>query len=453
MRRFAGQYGFADRRALALKRLACLLGTPLLVQCAKSVPDSSTFANVKKIMKTIQRIGLAAAAASFFLASCMGCANQASFTALRPAEMNVEGVNSLIVVDFRGLQPHAEMAQAATVAQLYQAQFFRVVDRAEWERVLPPSPYAQAAGAQVDRAVDAGRRMGVDAVLVADVKPEVNWGADLGNSAFRLGDPRSTVTIDAQLVDVRTGRVRSNYRVARTIERKIDHEGKYTEENILAGLAERCGSLVAGKLVPHEQTIDVKLSRIYSGNGANEIRKGIGAAQEGRWDKARELWQAAVAKDPKNDAALYNLGVAHEALGQFDRARQCYAQAAGINEKSKYAEAIGRVDKSSQDYHVAMAQKQQKMNRWSHVVGQHMPPHNIAPAVHGQYPPAYHPAGAAQGPHLAPPHAPHSPTNATWADPHAQQFTPQPHTAANQYEPHGTPQQPYYSGGAQGPNR
>jgi len=58
-----------------------------------------------------------------------------------------------------------------------------------------------------------------------------------------------------------------------------------------------------------------------------QVAFGLTVAQKGLWQEARFRFERAVAIDPQNAAALNDLAVSLEQMGEFDKARQCYEKA------------------------------------------------------------------------------------------------------------------------------
>ena len=78
------------------------------------------------------------------------------------------------------------------------------------------------------------------------------------------------------------------------------------------------------------------------------VKWGVALAEKGKWQEAIETWEQVIRDDPDDAAAHYNLGVAHEGLGDMEslnRARDFYKSSASYGEKKLYTEAITRVDR------------------------------------------------------------------------------------------------------------
>ena len=63
---------------------------------------------------------------------------------------------------------------------------------------------------------------------------------------------------------------------------------------------------------------------------------GIDVARKGLWSEARFRFEKALALDAQNASALNNLAVALEQQGDFEKARECYAQALKLKPGDTY---------------------------------------------------------------------------------------------------------------------
>ncbi len=65
-----------------------------------------------------------------------------------------------------------------------------------------------------------------------------------------------------------------------------------------------------------------------------QVEFGIKVAQSGLWKEAAYRWEKAVQIDPTYAAAWNNLAVAYEQQGNFDKAREAYEKAVGLDPKN-----------------------------------------------------------------------------------------------------------------------
>jgi Flp pilus assembly protein TadD len=67
-----------------------------------------------------------------------------------------------------------------------------------------------------------------------------------------------------------------------------------------------------------------------------QVGFGLTVAQKGLWQEARFRFERAVELDPQNAAALNDLAVAAEQMGDFDKARKCYEKALALKPGDLY---------------------------------------------------------------------------------------------------------------------
>lgn len=288
-------------------------------------------------------------------AHSLGCAQHATFRQQRPALVNAP-IRRLAVVELASQRAEGDRALAALWAELQQSGRFDLVRHEQLQRAVS-APLLTANGSlDHDAAIHAGRRLGVDGLLITQVRFLETDGTVYGTKSLRIGDPEVVAAVRYELIDVRTGQVLDR-NVAKSEPFKGDLNphtpGPSAESEVLSRLASEGGVQVAYVLIPHEQEIKVQLAHSSLGPGSSDVRKGMGAAQAGNWAEARQHWLAAVEADPKNDAAAYNLALAHEALGEFALARRALEAAIAARPSSRYREAVQRVDRAEAELRLA----------------------------------------------------------------------------------------------------
>jgi TPR repeat protein len=78
------------------------------------------------------------------------------------------------------------------------------------------------------------------------------------------------------------------------------------------------------------------------------VRRGVVMARRGDWEEAARYWNDAVNREPADAASYYNLGVAHESIGDAENlsvARDFYEKAASLGDNPLYAEGVARIDR------------------------------------------------------------------------------------------------------------
>jgi len=161
-----------------------------------------------------------------------------------------------------------------------------------------------------------------------------------GIAGFRqdeLVQLEGSVAITYQLVDGRSGIVRCSgeaiHSQRRLYVRQLASGGE--QERLLRELMNQCVQDVVNKLVRHKTT---EIQLFATGN--EQVQEGIKHVRAGDWSKAQTCWESALARNPDNHAALFNLGLAFKAHLEFDRALECFRRAAGLSPCPLYTSTL-----------------------------------------------------------------------------------------------------------------
>ena len=302
-------------------------------------------------------VRLAAIVAALITAVQVGCATTATMTAMKPAEVPLGTVRSVAVLPFSGPPDVARTARQAIVSQLGADKLCTIVDPQEFES-FAPSPLQIGSG-PIDNqiAMETARRMNLDAIIVGRLSRR-NHSRFGSGSTVLIGDPVVTVAVEFQMIDVRSGRVLASHRV------ETSHTGELSKEpgrpdsepQVIERLIATSAREAVALIVPHDTTVQVPLAGQTFGKGLFAVRAGNRLAREGDWETAARRWQEALAADPENGAAMYNLGLAREAAHDFDEAARMYAAATALDESERCQKALQRVEQHRGDYQLAMAQ-------------------------------------------------------------------------------------------------
>jgi hypothetical protein len=298
------------------------------------------------------------AALSFQAAA--GCARTASFVHCKPAQANIERVRRLAVLDVEGTRHMGPAATQALLDQLREGQIFELVGQAELERYAAAPILHQDGSHNLDVALDAANRLGIDAVLVSRLRFQESNGVSYGSVTFRIGDPEVAAVIRYELWDASSGTLLDRNQIASEVydgELSQSAHGPSSEAKVLERLARQCAASAARELVPHESTVEVSLASAVWGPAAGEIREGNGFAQDGDWAQARRHWQTALERDPSNTAALYNLGLACEANREYERAVGYYEAALAQEDREVVRKSLERAQVAAAETHAFVAQR------------------------------------------------------------------------------------------------
>lgn len=316
-------------------------------------------------------------AACCLLALPLGCTTTATLTTTRPAELEIRGVSRLAVLDFSGPGDLAQIARTTMITQLQASRSYWIVDGAELQRAAAAPLYDAQGRVNPLVALEAASRRQLDAVLLGRISHRRAGVHDLGGGAtLHIGDPQLTVVTEFELLDVRTGQLLAQGQTEATYRGPLHQDPASTrsERRLQLDLAAASAAKVVAKIAPHRVPVDVELATVAFGPESGAILAGNRFARAGQWSEARQRWETALQENPDSDAAMYNLGLAHEAAHDLPRARELFEAAARTAEKARYREALARADAAQREQQTLLAQTRDRAALASHRDFRRLPP-------------------------------------------------------------------------------
>ncbi len=351
---------------------------------------------------SLKRVG---AAAFFFLLA--GCSQKTAIQFTKPAEIDVGGIKRIAIMDFRGPENSGSNAAAVFASKLFETGFYTIVERSELQKILEEHALSLSGVVDPETAVQAGNVLGVQGVIVGDVisyrcedrrgreqETRQVWTGEYekdrnGNDVYEKNlfgkkvkkkkykdeivnvevlTREANVSLGFRLIEVETGQVIASREASHSYQKKLKggessplsdevvgqilsnlfkKEGGDKlppKDEILIDLGLRCINDFVRALAPHQETAYAEFA-----GGGGEVDKGTLFAKNGLWDKAQQVWQQVVEKDPGNHAAWYNLGLALEAQGAYLEAQEAYDRAVSLNSKKLYIKGLKRIRERLED--------------------------------------------------------------------------------------------------------
>lgn len=143
-------------------------------------------------------------------------------------------------------------------------------------------------------------------------------------------DKSGTITIDYRLVEIETARVVTS-RTKTASFRKSYEESPPADEEILTKLLTQVSVEFVKDISPHY----VERERRLLKGKTKEAGIGIDYAKMGEWDEAIKVWQKSLSLHPGDASTHYNLGLAYEVKGMYEKAEEEYKKATEINPNNK----------------------------------------------------------------------------------------------------------------------
>lgn len=317
------------------------------------------------------------------LGSLSACATQQlHFTALAPASVNLKakGVRSLAVSDFDGPDGSGKQVAELLTAKLVEGRFFQVVEREKLLALEKEHVLGMTGVVDEKMAARVGKVLGVDALIVGtvlaySVKDEpytrtVMQRRGTGTYEKRCNEKgkcydaeiteeipvqeshhirKAMVAVSCRIIRAETGELLAGRQDAQSYTHDTGRnlEPERGTDDVLNLLAGRALETLASEIQPH--TIQVEREFENGGwlFGDAEVKVGIDFVRANRPADAIERWEAVVQRDARNSSAYYNLGLAYELTGEFEKAQAAYQAAERIDPKPRYIQAVSQAKRSA----------------------------------------------------------------------------------------------------------
>ena len=316
-----------------------------------------------------------------------GCTATAPITVFRPAEFDTSGVRTITVLDFDGPDGSGKIARSELTAQLWSNKHFEIVDQSQLTRVAVAGYVAGHGPPDVSAALEAARRVGIDAILTGQVisygvvddvhrsqrfefvnasaeakkKQKKQHALGIGFENNETVNREAAVSLGFRLIDVKTGRTIAADTTSHNFTGQVTADAGLLpgREALLTELLGRCVRDTLQRLAPHRQTIKVRLASPAFGTGSKDVRRGNSMAKRSRWPLAMDYWQSVLNSNPDNHAALHNLAIGHEAQHNYPRSLDLLDQALRLDSDDLYLESRRRVE-SELVQQIAIAERKAK---------------------------------------------------------------------------------------------
>jgi curli biogenesis system outer membrane secretion channel CsgG len=312
------------------------------------------------------------------LLSC--AAPKTALRVMRPAEVDMSDYRKIAIADFQGPGRSGSQAASILTSEIFKSDYFDILERQQMKKILQEQAFSLTGAVDVTTAAEIGKMLGVEALILGEVtsysaedlegtekvKKKVWTGEyekdEAGNIIYEkniLGMKSKKKKYKEEFVDepyvVRSASVAVSFRVVAVETAELlavksnsssynkkatgtDEIGRLpAKESILENLTSKVVDTFVRQIAPFYATITKKFEK---GSGAS--KQAIKMAQNGLWDKAREIFEreAQIRPTPEN---YYNLGICYEALGKYDMAEKQYEAALSLKAKELYIKAVADI--------------------------------------------------------------------------------------------------------------
>lgn len=321
-----------------------------------------------------------------------GCAAKTSISRIKPAEVSLGGIRTLALLKFEGRfgeivrsdfynklseVPHFNLIDTSKINALDQV----IYDQVDDPRFLPDLKDLHADGVITGRvASNINDIRGFDQVQMQEgtgrYKKEKNifgkWvDVEIKKTVLRPVPyviRQASLTTDFKVFNLKTKQIIATGKITENYNQKFGGDKEYAlsflggmklselpaPNQTLNELSANVASQLVAKISPTEvtETIEFYDGGKFGYGGHAMIKRGIEFAKRGLWDEAKAIWQDVIKTEPNNAAAYYNLGLAHEFIGNLENlqtARTMYKKALKYGDNKLYLNALARIQSAIRD--------------------------------------------------------------------------------------------------------
>ncbi|MCA9109224.1 MAG: tetratricopeptide repeat protein [Planctomycetaceae bacterium] len=317
-----------------------------------------------------------AAACLFAALLSSGCAHTATVTAWTPAEIDTAGIRRVSVMSLDGDQ--GEETTRKLTASLSGDKHYTVVDRFDLQEIQWTAGVTDRTGLLSLDKLNAARESDVDTLIVGEILESSCHDSPIdSNEQDRAEEPLSesgisqttgqalmrdaTVSIAFRLIDVENGEILASKEISHAYHGKvvIGQPGTHTHREVLDQLASQCVDEFSEMLAPRKLEQEVTLAKpaIFV-SGYSFVWNGNEFARRECWDEAIIAWERAIAINPANDAALFNLSIAYAQQQNFAQAERMAIKAVNLRHSPLYESGLDRIRRLMSDFDKSLQQRQ-----------------------------------------------------------------------------------------------
>lgn len=313
-----------------------------------------------------------------------GCASTVPIRVLKPAEVDMAGIKKVAVTDLHG--PSGGTVAYQLSSALMENEYYTVVERAQLAQVMQEHQLDVSGVVDPSSAQELGKLLGVDGLIFGEVSANFDpdekgtekveksvwtgeyekdkdgniieekllFGIKQKKKQYRtqLVDQdylvrRGSVSVNFKVVNVATGQIMAVRSEVQSYRKKAQGPGEIagipSTQEIIDSLAQTAVQSFVKRIAPHYVTDRKEFEK-----GDDRTQVAIQYGQNGLWDRAQKNFEDVVQSSGTAEA-YYNLGIAYEAQGMYDKAEEAYTAATDRKPKDLYMKALSNIKRLKAD--------------------------------------------------------------------------------------------------------
>lgn len=342
--------------------------------------------NVVRIASRHMTLALALAVAFLCLAQPAVAYKKLKCFMLETPEVSLPGVSQIAVLDFEGNRAVARALTDRLVMHLLESErgigkvskgffsgmeegrthqdgafcnVYNVVERSRLESVLSELHFSASGLVDDAQVAEIGRVLGVDAIVTGNVtvnsdekRFKEEWTSkEKGKHVVNCLRREVNLVARMRVVSPETGEILGSTEVRAPRSDKecadalstIESYGTLTDWAVRGAAWDLCNYMT-----PHFELQEFEFKKISVKEHKKLAEEAAETAEDGDLDKAFLLYNSIFEVDSYNPKLAYNIGLLHEAVGNFDSAEESYELAVSLDDDNDYQEALTRVRRQAE---------------------------------------------------------------------------------------------------------
>lgn len=276
------------------------------------------------------------------------CAPSTRVPVTRPAEINLMGTESIAIGDITG-NVGRDLSDSIT-QKLFQSGRYEVLDRENINRIMREHNLNLSGAVDASTAASIGNLVGASALIFGSSDAQFRQTTERQKYHNKKGkghyyvytkNAEARVNTMLKVVDLETGKILAVKNFTEEETDRLSERNQWPPDPdrrpLIDSAINKTSESFMKMIAPYTDYVHVE----FENSDSSESKTGIEFAKSGQWDEALNQFQRATDKYPKDAAAWYNLGLAHEYNYQFDEAIEALNRSNALKPSQKCIEEIG----------------------------------------------------------------------------------------------------------------
>lgn len=259
-----------------------------------------------------------------------------------------------------GFMGMGEKKEGKTLQEGTFTNVFNIIERSRLLQILDEQQLGAGGLLDQGQAAQLGQILGVQALIMGNVSYTYKDNDFQEERTYTKNKQQYTVyvkcrkrsvsaTVRARIIGAESGQILGSKEATRSFEKKA------CEEDIgslppVSQMVETClrelGWDVANYLTPRYTLAEYELEKIDNKQFKDLGEAAAKKAETLEVDDAYVIYQGIYDQDPYDPKLLYNMGILHEVVGNYQKAKEFYEMALQLKEEKDYKKALARVEKN-----------------------------------------------------------------------------------------------------------